>query len=350
MLIEQPTWSRAQIDEWPIISSGLNARVVNCLERAGVETIGDLRAWSDRRLLGLDHFGEVSAKNVHWFFNWAKRLETGNNGVLPMPALLHELLDPSESHVLEERYGLNDPLFRPLMRRRTLREIAAGMRGLTRERVRQIEADALTALRTNLGRAMAAASETYWVRRIQSCGHVVTTAELVEWADDPMLGGCQPWGALLLLSEAHERITFRHDYFTSLPQPLLNQVEKQILLLLDAEGDPVPFERILARVAGTLSMLDTHRPRLLTVLLDHHPAISGTIERRYFRPATSASGIVADILRQAGQPLHFHELTRRYNERMQPHSHRGTGYILRVLNELAGVRRVSRGVYQLKPR
>ena len=39
--------------------------------------------------------------------------------------------------MLEQRYGLTDPLFRPQMKRRTLAQIASEMRGrLTRERVR----------------------------------------------------------------------------------------------------------------------------------------------------------------------------------------------------------------------
>jgi hypothetical protein len=242
-------------------------------------------------------------------------------------------------------------LFRPQMKRRTLREIAAGMRGgVTRERVRQIESEAIAALRTHLGRAVAAMTEVYWANRIQSRSCVVTVPELAEWTDDPMLGGYQPWGTLLLLSEAHEQIVFHRNYFSSLPMAVLNQVEKQILQLLHAESAPVPFEQILARVADELSFLNGQRPRLVTVLLDHHPDISGTVDRRYFLPATNAKIIVADILRQAGQPVHFRDLTRRYNQQMQPHSRRGTGYILRVLNRMSEAQRVNRAVYQLKIR
>ena len=50
------------------------------------------------------------------------------------------------------------------------------------------------------------------------------------------------------------------------------------------------------------------------------------------------------------QPLHFHELTRLYNQRMQPHSRKGSGYILRVLNLMHDAQRVEGAVYQLKSR
>jgi hypothetical protein len=214
--------------------------------------------------------------------------------------------------------------------------------------VRQIEESAIATLRSRLARAVAESQEVYWGNRILSSSCVVTTTELGEWGSDLALGGYQPWGVLLLLSETLERITFRYDYFTVLPGHVLNQVEKQILQLLNAAQEPVPFEKILASVSDGLSFLNGQRPRLVTVLLDHHPEISGTVDRRYFLPVVGAPLVIADILRTRQEPVHFHELTRLYNERMQPHSHRGTGYILRVLNLMPEAERVSRAVYQLK--
>ena len=253
--------------------------------------------------------------------------------------------------MLEQRYGLTDPLFRPQMKRRTLAQIASEMRGrLTRERVRQIEESALSALQARLPTAVAGDLELYWANRIQTAGCVVTSAELGQWADDPKLGGYQPWGVLLLLSETYSRITFRYDYFTTLSPQTINQVEKQILQLLHTEKEPVAFERILATVSDELSFLNGQRPRLLTVMLGHHPDISGTVDRRYFTPVVGAPTILADILRGQTQPMHFHELTRLYNERMQAHSRKGTGYILRVLTLMGDAQRVSRAVYQLKRR
>jgi hypothetical protein len=110
----------------------------------------------------------------------------------------------------------------------------------------------------------------------------------------------------------------------------------------------VPFEKILASISDELSFLNGQRPRLVTVLLDHHPEISGTVDRRYFLPVVGTPLVIADILRHHHEPVHFHELTRLYNERMQPHSHKGTGYILRMLNLMPDAQRVARAVYQLK--
>jgi hypothetical protein len=331
-----------------VATSGLSARVVHCLEEAGVQNIGQLRDWSDQQLLSLADFGVTSLDNVRWFFNWTRRLEAGNGQIANFRALLREFLNSQEVFVIEQRYGLTDRLFRPHMKRRTLQEIAHMRIRVTRERVRQIEESAMATLRAHLARAVAETQEVYWANRILASGCVVTSAELADWANEPALGEYQPWGSLLLISEMLERITFRHDYFTVLPEPVLNQVEKQILQILHASRHPVPFEKILAGVSDGLNFLNGQRPRLVTVLLDHHPEINGTVDRRYFLPMVGAPLVIAGILRSRREPVHFHELTRLYNERMQPHSRKGTGYILRVLNLMPEAQRVSRAVYQLK--
>src|SRR5206468_5818905 len=103
-----------------------------------------------------------------------------------------EFLNRQELHVIEQRYGLNDPLFRPQMKRRTLAEIAGEMRGgLTRERARQVEESAVGALRARLPSAVADAQQVFWANRIQDCGCVVASAELSAWRDEPQLGGYQ---------------------------------------------------------------------------------------------------------------------------------------------------------------
>ena len=72
--------------------------------------------------------------------------------MLSLRAFLREFLSRQELQVLEQRYGLVDPLFRPQMKRRTLAEIAGEMRsGLTRERVRQVEEAGIDAEMRRMG-------------------------------------------------------------------------------------------------------------------------------------------------------------------------------------------------------
>ncbi|HUJ10455.1 MAG TPA: sigma factor-like helix-turn-helix DNA-binding protein [Verrucomicrobiae bacterium] len=285
--------------------------------------------------------------NVRWFFRWAERLESGNSDLPDFRAWLREFLDPQQLFVIEQRYGLTDPLFRPHMRRCTLREIGE-RRQVTRERMRQVEETALLALRSHLARAVAVHQEIYWVERIAACGGVIPFTDLSTWMEDARLGGYQPWGVLLLLSEALAPITCHHDYFTTVPGPALVQIEDRILQFLDDAEEPVALEMILAHVEELLPSVSTSRKDLLVKLLDHHPQISGTSNHDYFLPKYAAPRILGEILRTQTEPLHFHELTRLYNDRMLPRSQKGTGYILLLLNNAPNVRRVSRGRYAVK--
>ena len=194
-----------------------SARAWYCLERTEIRTIGDLRHWSESRLIGLEHFGVTSLDNVRWFFHWAEKLETNAGSKLNVRSFLKEFLNRSELRVMEQRFGLTDPLFRPQMKRRTLAEIAGEVRGgLTRERVRQIEEAGFNALRARLPVAVIQTLQAYWESQVRKSGCILTSAELGQYVGDTTLGGYQPWGALLLLSEVLGRLTFRHDYFTTL--------------------------------------------------------------------------------------------------------------------------------------
>src|ERR1700704_752457 len=104
---------RVQIDAWPVATSGLVSRPVTCLTRSGIATIGELRQCSEARLLALPAFGGRSLQNIRWFFGWTHRLETGAELLPDLHAWLHEFLTPRQLNVIEQRYGLTDPLFRP---------------------------------------------------------------------------------------------------------------------------------------------------------------------------------------------------------------------------------------------
>ncbi len=342
-----PTVREEAFDKWLVLHSGLSPRVIHCLSEAGVETIGELQEWTDERLLRLRHFGVTSLKNVHWFRRWTTRAASAEFLFPHFRALLQEFLNKSETFVLEQRYGLTDPLFRPQMRRRTLQEIANQLGGMTRERVRQIEEQGLLQLRSSLCRQLSQPFVRQLAGRLQSKGGVVLSAELGDWATDPLLGGCQPWGLLLLLTEVTDGIRLRHDYFTCLPADLITRIEERVFEFLRQSSGLVSFARIKESVTSTLSDIDLPWDRVLTVILNQHPEISATSDGHYFLRDVGGPIILQEILRVQPQPLHFYDLTRIYNERVQANSRVGSGQILRQLTQMPAVRRVFRGVYEL---
>ena len=347
----QPTkLSRGQIDQWPVAAAGFHVRVVHCLDRAKIGTVGELRSWSDRRFLALRSFGVGSLQNVHWFFRWTSRLEKGQSAVADLRQWLREFLNDREISVLERRYGLNDPLFRPPVRRMTLQEIARQLGGVTRERARQVEETGLTKLRSHLARAVAAPLETHLVERMKEYGGAVSSKDLGDWQRDPVLGGYQPWGALALLSDTLEGIHARHGCFCCLPSETVRNLEAAAMRVLREARAPVAFDAIRTQVAvptHSVGVAVDHE-RLLHVLLDYHPEIDGTVDGRYFLPAHGAEALIVEILRASVGPLHYQEAARRYDALVQPSSRRGAALILHVLHTMSAAQRVGRGRYGLR--
>ena len=301
-------------------------------------------------MLALRSFGVGSLQNVRWFFRWTSRLEKGQSAVADLRQWLREFLNDREISVLERRYGLNDPLFRPPVRRMTLQEIAHQLGGVTRERARQVEEAGLTKLRSHLARAVATPLETHWVERMKKYGGAVSSKDLGDWQRDPVLGGYQPWGALMLFSQTLEGIHVYYGCFCCLPPETVQNIEAAMLRVLREARTPVAFDAIQTHVAAPRHSVGVaiDRDRLFHVLLDHHPEIDGTVDGRYFLPDRGTEALIVEILRAAAEPLHYYEIARRYNALMQPPSRRGTGFILHLLHAMSAAQRVGRGRYGLR--
>jgi len=323
---------------------------MHCLEKNGVKTIAELRQWPDQRLMGLRNFGVISLDRVQWFFRWAERLEQGRAELPHIQAWLREFLNEQEIFAIEHRYGLKDPLFRPHMRRRTLREIADIGNHLTRERIRQVEEIALIKLRSRLSRAVSTQLAVQWTSRLMKTGGILSSSDLGSWVGDPSLGGYQPWGALLLVSDTIEHILYRHDCFINLCAQTLDKVEQKITGLLQKANAPVPLDRIVTAVANDLPIATNLKRRFAATLLDHHSQVGGATGPCYFLNSMGVAQMLAAILREKRDATHYHELTRLYNERILPHSRRGTGYILHILSTSPVFRCRSRGIYEMSAR
>jgi hypothetical protein len=188
--------NREPIDLWPVAEAGLARRVARSLQANGITTMGELRARAGGRI---PRCGKSASRHIAWFFALVDRNKTGTPGPSDVRSWLGELLSEPERFVVEQRYGLDDPLFRPTMKRLTLAEIGEARGGLTRERVRQVLRRALEKLRSRLGRALA--EPLLAACRRQMGEGKVLSVDLRPWRGVAWLGGYEPWGALLLLAE-----------------------------------------------------------------------------------------------------------------------------------------------------
>jgi len=313
----QPAPSRKSTDAWPIADAGLAPRVVRCLRNAGIADLGALRRLNPDGRRALPRFGRSAERNVAAFLERLDRFETGRAATASLQSWLDEFLSPAERFVVTQRFGLDDPLYRPQMKPRKLREIGADADGgLTRERVRQLLRRALGKLRCRLARATASPLFDAARRRIETGGNVVTSAELASWRGAAWLGGCQPWGALLLLAETGDAVTRRHDYFSSLPAAELEKLESRLLGALAKAAEPLSPQQIARDVPS----------RIVAVMLDRHPGVDATREGRFFLFPGGATPLLAGLA-----SLPPAEAVQRYDGQVAPHSRRTWSELRRVL-------------------
>lgn len=96
-----------QVMRIPIGDFELSARSRNCLERAGIETLGDLTAISEHDLLSSKNFGETSLREIRDILK-SRGLSIGqfaSRSPLAAPIFAPETVSPQEQAVLEAPVG-----------------------------------------------------------------------------------------------------------------------------------------------------------------------------------------------------------------------------------------------------
>jgi DNA-directed RNA polymerase subunit alpha len=96
-----------QVMRIPIGDFELSARSRNCLERAGIETLGDLTAISEHDLLSSKNFGETSLREIRDILK-TRGLSIGqfaSRSPLSAPIYTPEAVSPQEQAILEAPVG-----------------------------------------------------------------------------------------------------------------------------------------------------------------------------------------------------------------------------------------------------
>jgi len=340
---------RDVIDLWPVAESGLPVRVTNSVTPTGVHTIGQLRSWSDQQLLTLRSFGRISLGHVRTFFRHCNQIEQGKQAFQNIREVFAIFLDDAEMKVLSARYGFDERELLASNDWKTLQEIG-DLEHKTRERVRQIQETATAKLKSRLAAVCLQPFQEVFMRFINDHGKVIDGADLAPLQNDPLLGGCNVCGIVLLLSDLDpKRILFYHNLFSTLPESTIQTVESQAMAVLEKAARPVGIQEIVEAVPDNSDLpTPENKAHAVAWVMDHCPAAAATQDGRYFLYSSGTHAFLAEILKSLARPIHYRAVTNAFNDRVKPFSRKGAGFILDMLNANRQCTRVDRGVYDLK--
>lgn len=347
-MISVPVVDRTETDGWTIADSGLPARVVHCCAAAGVATVGELRTWTDERLLALRCFGMRSLKATRSFFRTLKHLEKGTLTFEDLSRILLFLLHPEQWQVLDRRFGLHRDETAASPNFYTLQELA-NERGVTRERVRQTQEDGLQRLRSRLAVACLTPVIESLRAYLAEAGGVRPEAELAQWPDrDAIAGKLNCVAAPLLLAEAlPHRISHRHGCFATAATDAFDDLIATIGEDVARTDGVLTLSEIATLVREPLARAfpgDDRRP--LAALLAHLPSVAATNDERYTARRNLDHLLVETALRM-GDVFRYGQLAQEFNRRVHPRSQLTDSAVLTQLNRSPRFARAVRGLYRL---
>ena len=333
---------RSEVDAWPIQTSGLPPRVVNATRAADLTSIGELRSWTDAQLLTLRSVGRTSLEHIHYFFRVCDQIERGEQSFPSVQEVFDIFLDRPEQDILFARYGLDRALMEASRQAVTLQEIGSQV-GITRERVRQVEETGLTKLRSHLARACLQPFTDSANQQAKESDGVLTCKDLARGAHDPIYGGHNPCGVVLLLHDTGEiGLSFYNGFFSTLPTPVLEAAEKGLRNAMEKDPAPGSAHHFAEGQASEFTS-----DRVLEALLGHAEYVAATLDGRFFPYHPGVQGYVVELLRNTERPAHYRLITEMYNERVEARCRKGAGFILDALNDAPGCKRTGSGLYDL---
>ncbi len=340
--------SRETIDSWPVDESGLPVRVVNSVRPAGVATIGQLRAQTDHDLLAMHSLGHISLNHVRSFFKLCAQIEQGKQSFNSIRELLPLFLDGPEMRVVTARYGLDLKELNGARNCATLQEIG-DVEHKTRERVRQIQETAVQKLQSRIAKVCLEPFYLFFTGLLESRGASATCSDLAAWNGEPVGGGYNLSGILMLLSSLQPgRITFYNDFFSTADEQAIRALESEAIEQLNRSARPIPLDEILKPMSMSHDGGKSRTRQLLSCILNHCALAASTVDDRYFTYERGTQAFLAEILRSLDRPVHYRKVTNAFNDRLKSRSRKGAGFILEALNAAPCCTRVDRGIYDLK--
>lgn len=340
-----PAIPLSEIDGWTIEDAGFSARIVNAATRAGIETVRDIRTRSDADLIGMASIGPASVDEVRRFWARCQAIAAGQCYFLTLPDAIEPFVDTENWAVLIRRYGLYRPDPAASRKFMTLQEIGNEL-NLTRERIRQVEAQALHSLRANLPRHCLSPFLRYLRAFIESRQGVVSTADLQDLEGQSWLAGLNPCSVFLLLHDIDAHYFQRHNQLFHIYSEIeIDAAAQEAVEWLNQQNELASLQKLWDAIHGQLSLT---APVALAKIIAQVPEILSTIDQQYLTTPTALDDLLRELLEAEQEPLHYREITTLLNQRLLRACRKGPGHVLRHLNASELFQKTARGKYAVK--
>jgi len=335
------------IEKWKVEQAGLPPRVVNCARKKGIRSFGALHKRSDEELLSIRALGRSSVSVIRDFTQRAHCLAAGELAFDDVADVFMEFLRPFEWEVLSDRYGLQRTEAEAYRNFYKLQEIA-NRRSLTRERVRQVEENALEVLRSRMVSASLQPFVDFVVDEIKRRGGIVAFSDLSNLNPSELTKVLNPCPlALLFCDLAPDRLHEDGACISVLDGEVLKNLRQELLDALTRKTAPCNTQELAAEMHERLPFSRGVSVDAIRRMLETDPRVLTLANHTYLCSKESLAHVVARVMRRLSSPAHFREIARVTNQRLMPESRRGAGFYLRLLNSSPQFSKENFGFYRL---
>jgi len=271
---------------------------------------------------------------IETYFEYCDQLGRGKDCFDSVYDLLKHFLNESELMVISKRYGIERREPGASRNYFTLQAIANG-RDLTRERVRQIQDQALEKLSSHLVSAFLAPFCEKIGARIESVGGVLACESVYNWSV-PIFKRLNPCATTLLLSDVEGcGFLYKHGVFTCWSEQKLDDLHARLIRKLESLKQPLPLGQIHDTLAETeiFAMLRSLDDLLITA------------DGRVIYSVGSLENFIYEVVGDDPQPFHYKKLREWLNDKLDARTQKGHGYYLHKLLAMKSFERKGFGIY-----
>jgi hypothetical protein len=316
------------IRQWSVDDLGLSARLTRRLHTRGIRTVVELQRAAQRDARHRPLPPRV-AKTVSGALQLCAELDATPPPPCSLDRVMTLLLSARTEEVITLRHALRASEQRTPPGPMSLEEIGRQFE-MSRERIRQLEVEALTALASPLAQECLSPLREEYRRFLEQRGGSVAGTEIETGFRSALLGRHAAGPVLRFFSDLSDWSTVRPGMHSLLPPELLDTLHGEACEALGAVAGPCPLEPLVARLRLPAGLAVGAATRAIRLMLELSRDVSATDDGRFFMGKTGVAVLLEEVLRMSG-PLEPGALYEALNRRLLPGSRKSRPFVRSLL-------------------